>query len=471
MNDKYKYLKTNTILFSVSSFGTKILSFLFVPLYTTVLTTAEYGIVDLITTTATLLVFILTINIASSVLRFTLDQKNNAKNILSFGFRVLIIGTFVCGIILEIMFFMKIFDWPAFYYLFVLLYFFATALYEMMTNFLRAIDKVKEVAVAGVLSSATIIFSNILFLLVIKDGIIGYLISMVFGPLLASVFCLFQAQVPLKTYFIVDCSNSLKKEMVAYCVPLIFNNIALWVNAFLDRYFVTFFCGVSENGIYSVAGKIPTILSTCYSVFASAWTLSAIKEFDSEDKDGFFSRTYNTYGALMTTLCSLIILFNIPLAKFLFTKDFFFAWKYSSILLLSVMFNTLTVFQGSIFSAVKKTKIVATTTIISAIVNTLFNMLLIPIMGALGAAIATAFAYFIMWIIRYFVMNKYISMKIYLLKDLCIYLIIAVQIVFEHMEGHFFIGQLLCFAFIAFINRKYFKSIFKIFKRKSRRKY
>ena len=75
MKDKYKYLGKNTIIFAISSFGTKILSFLLVPLYTAVLTTSEYGVADLITTTATLLVFVLTINIASSVLRFTLDQR------------------------------------------------------------------------------------------------------------------------------------------------------------------------------------------------------------------------------------------------------------------------------------------------------------------------------------------------------------------------------------------------------------
>lgn len=46
MDQKYKYLGKNTIIFAISSFGTKVLSFLLVPLYTAVLTTAEYGIAD-----------------------------------------------------------------------------------------------------------------------------------------------------------------------------------------------------------------------------------------------------------------------------------------------------------------------------------------------------------------------------------------------------------------------------------------
>lgn len=40
---KYKYLFKNVGLLTISNFGSKILSFLLVPLYTSLLTTGEYG--------------------------------------------------------------------------------------------------------------------------------------------------------------------------------------------------------------------------------------------------------------------------------------------------------------------------------------------------------------------------------------------------------------------------------------------
>ena len=43
-----KNLVKNIMLFGISSFGTKIIYFLLVPLYTTCLTTEDYGYVDLI---------------------------------------------------------------------------------------------------------------------------------------------------------------------------------------------------------------------------------------------------------------------------------------------------------------------------------------------------------------------------------------------------------------------------------------
>lgn len=57
--------------------------------------------------------------------------------------------------------------------------------------------------------------------------------------------------------------------------------------------------GVSENGIYSVSYKIPTILGVFQNIFSQAWMLSAINEYDADDSDGFFGKTYEMYNSLM----------------------------------------------------------------------------------------------------------------------------------------------------------------------------
>lgn len=470
INVKHADLRKNTIIFAISSFGTKFLSFLLVPLYTNVLSTAEYGAVDLITTTGTLLIFVLTINIADAVLRFAIERSENQNEILSYGVRVLLVGTLCCAALLGMVYYAGWFEWPTYYFPFMLLYFSSTAFYQILTSYLRGIGKVKQVAVAGIVSSAAMIAGNILFLLIIRIGVLGYLLSLILGPVIASVYCVFVIGEPLRVY-VKDYSDRVTRlAMCRYCIPLIFNNIALWINAFLDRYFVVGYCGVAENGIYSVANKIPMILATCYTVFSQAWNLSAIKEFDPEDQDGFFSQTYSSYNALITLVCSGLILINIPLAKFLYANDFFQAWQYSSVLLLSVMFNSLTIFVGSIFSAVKKTKTIAVTTILSAVTNTILNAILIPVFGALGAAIATVVAYVVMWFTRIIFSRKFIKMRIHLLKDCCVYALLTLQVVCEHMEAHFYVGQFLCIGAILFVYRGYIGDIIKRFSKRMHKK-
>lgn len=83
-------------------------------------------------------------------------------------------------------------------------------------------------------------------------------------------------------------NRSLKKEMVAYSVPMGLGNIGWWINNVSDRYIVTWICGLAANGVYSVAYKIPSLLSMFQQIFNQAWTISAVKEYD-QDSSEFYS--------------------------------------------------------------------------------------------------------------------------------------------------------------------------------------
>ena len=51
---------------------------------------------------------------------------------------------------------------------------------------------------------------------------------------------------------------------------------------------VTWICGLAANGVYSVAYKIPSLLSMFQQIFNQAWTISAVKEYD-QDSSEFYS--------------------------------------------------------------------------------------------------------------------------------------------------------------------------------------
>ncbi len=455
MADKYSYLKKNTAFFAISTFGTKILSFFLIPLYTSALTTSEYGIADIISTTATLLIYVLTIDIAEAVLRFSVESdRSYAQNIFSFGNRIIIISTVVCAAILCCMYVFRIFDWPLYYYFYVLACYFSSSYHQLMSAYLRGIDKVRESAFSGLLAGMVTSVSNIVLLLVFRTGFNGYLFSMVAGSMVAAIYCIIKSDLGIKSYFFDNSSETLRKKMLRYSSPLVFNNMALWINGYLDRYFVTFICGSAANGIYSVSSKIPNLLAVCYTVFGNAWNLSAIKEFDAQDKDDFFGRIYRLFNAFMTIACSMLILLNIPLAGFLYEKEFFSAWKCSSVLLISVMFNSLTMFLGGILSAVNNTTTIAMTTILGALCNVVMNAVMIPFIGPMGAAIATAATYGIMWIARMKSARKYIRFKVNILSDIAVYGIICLQVVFENLSGHLYAGQIICLIAIMLIYHK-----------------
>ena len=97
-----KYLLKNTAIFALGSFGTKFISFFLVPLYTNILTTSEYGTVDMISTIGMVLVPLLTLNICEAVMRFSLDENADLNKIISVGICSLFLAIFAGGIIFPV---------------------------------------------------------------------------------------------------------------------------------------------------------------------------------------------------------------------------------------------------------------------------------------------------------------------------------------------------------------------------------
>ena len=116
-----------------------------------------------------------------------------------------------------------------------------------------------------------------------------------------------------------------------------------------------------------------------------------------------------------------------PLAKLLFAEDFYSAWKYAPFLMMSTIFSGIAAFLGGILSALKKSGLFAKSSVITAIVNTVLNIALVFLIGPLGAAISTAFAYFLMWVIRLYQIKECINLRVNYLRDLTAYVILTIQ--------------------------------------------
>ena len=95
-------------LFTIGSFGSKILSFLLVPLYTAVLSTSEFGTVDLITSTASLLTPILLLSIFDATLRFGMDSNYKKEDVLSTSINIAIKGSLILFLGILIVYITKI---------------------------------------------------------------------------------------------------------------------------------------------------------------------------------------------------------------------------------------------------------------------------------------------------------------------------------------------------------------------------
>lgn len=450
MKSKYNVFSKNIILFSISSFGHKILAFLLIPLYTSFLSTGEYGTIDLVTTTVSLLIPIFTLNISDAVMRFTLSDKENGSY-FGLGLRVTMKGSLMLAVFLTTATMFPFLAEYKPYMIWVFVIYMANALYNLLQNFLRATDRVPVMVTASLINSFVMLSLNVVLIAWLRLGINGYYIAMLAGLSLSTVFMAVRSKAHRHMRMSKKEADKVRTDCMKYCIPTIFTTLSWWINSGLDRFFVSAYCGIDQNGIYSIAYKIPTILGIFHNIFAQAWTLSAIVEFDKDDTDGFFGKTYSMYNSMMVLVTSGIIILNILLSKLLYANDFFAAWRYVPVLLLSSLFSALSGYFGSIFAAVKDTKTCAFSTMVSAGVNIVLNAVLIPPMGVMGAALATAVAYVVAWGMRIVIVRRYIHIKNIFTRDVLAYMMLVVQVAVSITDGHLYWLQTILFAVIALL--------------------
>lgn len=426
----YKKLIGNSFVFAIGNLGSKLVSILLVPLYTYYLTTVEYGRIDLITTTTSLLLPIISLSIYDAALRFTMDKNQPTDAVFTNGLSVSFVGTIIAILTYPILTYFNVFgDYTIFMYIILILQAFQT----LSAQFIRAIGEVKIFAFNGILMTFVTGVMNVILLVYFNMGILGYLLAIV----IANIFSIIYLSLVGKTYRYINLSTinySLVKKMLVYCVPLIPNALMWWVMNASSRYFIAFFVGASANGLFAVANKIPSLLSILNQIFSQAWQLSAIEEYSSKDKSKFYSEVFN-YFSMVMFLGSSAILIVIKIAmEYVVSPEFYVSWRYVPFLLLGVVFSSFSSFLGTNYIAAKKTGGVFRTSIIGGVVNVVSNLILLPLIGTNGASISTMISFFVIWIIRVYDTKQFINMRLNTRLIVTNLFVIALQIMILYMN-------------------------------------
>ncbi len=393
---KYQRLVSNTVLFTISTFSSKILSFLLTRLYTGVLTQASYGVVDLVVASGNLLIPLVSLGISNAVIRFGLEKDISKKGVFTAGFVAIFSGFSALLLFVPLISKISVLQGNVtLMYIFVLF----SCLRTLCCQFVRARQYTRLYAIDGILSTAYTIGFNVLFLVVLDMGTAGYLLSIICADLLSIIF-LFVAG-DLKPY--VDFGSfdkNLFKTMLRYSLPLVPAMMFWWVTTASDRFFIAYLNGTVENGLYAAANKIPTIVALVSTIFTEAWQLSAVTDGQGADRNEFFSQVYNTVAGFAFVLGGALIVTSPLVMRFLVAPDYFLAWRYVPLLVLASVFSALVAFLNSVYMVEKRSGLAMATMLVGAVANLFLNALFVPKFGPNGAAFATFLSFLIVFIIR-----------------------------------------------------------------------
>ena len=458
--NKTKELLYNTVVFAVGGFGSKILNYFLIPLYTIYLSTAEYGTADLLTSTTSMIIPLLSLCMGHAVLRFVLGKTENRQTALLLVFAITLGGLIFLFLLYPFLNRVSAYQGYAWY---LPLLFFVSALHTILGSYCKAIEKNKTLAFDGILAAVSQTVLSLLFIAVWKLGVDGYLSALLISRAISVL------------YFVITCSvwrefsvkptfhKQVAKAMLQFSVPLIPGDLSWWVIQMSDRYMLVFLSGAAINGLYSMAYKIPGIFNIIVSVFMASFSITAIKEYENrEEKNGkldgsYLELVYRKYLMVTFIAVSALILLTRPIASVFFKKDFFDAWVYVPLLLCAFTIGNLQAFYESVVLGLKKTKLCFFATFGGAITNVVLNFLLIPRYSAYGAATATAISYLAVYIIKVIGCKKYVEMNHHF-GIITVSLLLVLLIGVLYMQGEL-ITDFVCVVLVGVIILLYWKEV------------
>ena len=409
MNKEGQLIK-NTAIVSLGKICTQLITFFLLPLYTYILSTEEYGVVDLLNTLVSLFMPVVTLQIEQGVFRYLLDargDKENEKSIISNTIIFTIFQTIIYSIV-----FILASKWIHNDYKYFLAFnLVATMFSNIFLQISRGLGDNTKYAIGSFLSGAVSVILNVLFIVVFKWGAYGILSATLIGNITCASYIFFSKRLGEYISF-KKKDNQTLKEMLKYSVPLVPNMLSWWIVNASDRIIISTILGIAQNGIYSAANKFSGVVSTLYSVFNLTWTESASLNIDSDDRDNFFSEIFSFTIRFFGAVCIGIIAVMPFVFNILINEKFGEAYYQIPILMIATMFNILVSFLGSIYVAKKLTKEIAKTSIFAAIINLVVNISLVNFIGLYAASISTAVSYFAMFVYRIIDSRKYVKLSV-----------------------------------------------------------
>lgn len=413
---------SNIGFYALGTFATKILQFLFIPIYSKYIIPTDLGTYNLILAVVSLMIPILFQSIWEGTFRFSIEQGDNGREVIATSSKYCFSLAFVYSISFIIISY--VFNYK--YGLYVLLY----ALGQMGTSYwqfaARALKENKIYAVSTVVHSGVSILMNLILILVFHLGLEALLIANISGSF-AMIIILEKRIRLISDINKYPFNKALLRNIIKYSLPLAINMISWWLMSSCNNLIITKTLGVGENGIYAIALKFGTLLSIVTSIITMAWQEEAFRSHGEKDQDSYFNKVLNILikGLLGATLIL------VPVTYIIYNYFVFGEYKKGVILVafiyMSAVYNAISCHLGSALLARKESSIMFWTTLLGGTTAVLASVLLINYIGLLGAAIGTAIGNMFNFFVRIPILRKRIDLRVCYGHLICLTILVTIE--------------------------------------------
>lgn len=396
-------------VYAIGNIGSKLITFLMIPLYTFFVDTAEFGYYDLCLTAVLLLACLASLQLRDGAFRFLIESNTDKARteVVSATIRLLSRSLLVFLVLAAIITF--VYPIRCLWLSFGLLV--SIALIEVFGQMARGVGDTKTFVTSNIISAFSIGALSVVFVVWAGWGITGIFLANIFARLLAIGYIEWRVGL-LRKYFRPALKNAqLTKNLLRYVIPLLPMVFFWWLTTSSDRFFINHYFSLSDNGIYAVASRFGGILQIVGTIIFQAWQEMALRQYASPDRDKFFSKMINIFIVFMSMV---LICFAFGLKIFYpyivgheFTSGIVYVFPIAMSAVLFALSNVLEMgYQCS-----KETRRALPGIIVAAVVNIGLNFLLINLIGIYGVVTTLVATYGVLFAYRLHDSKRYFKVR------------------------------------------------------------
>lgn len=287
--------------------------------------------------------------------------------------------------------------------------------FSIISNFvlinIRMKQRGKLYSIVTSMNKVFYLFLVLIFYVIFKDNYMTLIVSFT-GANIAMVIIgmIFDR----KDWFVLSNDKKIKtdtKTLLSYGSPFIFSMSIIWVFQSIDKISLNIFSGDYQLGIYASAMMIIGMMNTIQGAFTTFWVPVAYEKYSTNPEDTeFFSNINEIVSVVMILIAIGLIATKDIVALLLGSGKREAVFVIPFLVFMPIMYTiSETTVLGINFN--KKTKYHIYVAVLSAISNIVGNIILVPKLGAIGAAISTGLAYIVFFIARTYYAGKFYKVK------------------------------------------------------------
>lgn len=389
-------LARQSALYGIGSISAKLMAILLLPVYVRFLTPADYGAVETILTIDLMLAAFVRLGLQNSLMRFFYEHEKNgqrghvvAQTIFWATFLSATIGSLALGLGSA-----HVAEWAlgsaekAHLVWIGAFGVWTSALYQTMT----ATYRLEKRAKAFLYNSLTNVALAAVLTLTMVVGFDLAAVGLLLGPFLAQFIMLVVTMVIQRRFVGFSVSLKLLRELAVYGIPTMPLAIANQGLRMVDRLVLTRMAGLTAVGLYGVGSRAAQVVMLVVVALQLSWQPFAYSIEDDDEAKRTYSVVMTWFVAGIGWLVAAAALTADPVIRWLTVPAFYEAADTVPLLTLAAGVYGIYFLAGVGAGRVKRTGYHIVIALIALATSIVANLLLVPIWGIMGAALASVLA-------------------------------------------------------------------------------